>query len=134
MNIEHKNHLIAEFLKLRPCQRCSDCGGFYVSPHGENTTSNIWVCTPDQMRYHDNWNWLMSLVEKIESIWHDDHGYFGVFISSNSCTIQGTKFRPDLKKDTPPVYYYSSILNSKIESTYHAVIKFIEWYMTEINE
>lgn len=133
MKKEHNNQIIAEFLELRPCQRCPDCGGFYVSSFGEPTDSGSWICHPDEMNYHKSWNWLMPLVEKIESIWHDDHGYFGVFISSNGCTIQGTKFRSDIiEQNVPPVYFNNVVLGSKLESTYYAITNFIKWYLKNI--
>jgi len=76
---------------------------------------------------HKDWNLLMKVVERIESIHHNDHGYFGVYIHSNACTIQGTKFRSD-KMPEIPVYYSDITLTSKIESTWHACFQFIEWY------
>ena len=80
--------------------------------------------------FHLQWDWLMPVVEKIESIEDPHHGFFGVHISSNSCTIQGTKFRSDDIQD-PPVYFYNAVLGNKLASTYHVVLKFIEWYNTE---
>ena len=79
------------------------------------------------LKYHSDWNWLMEVVEKIESIKDPHHGYFGVYISSNSCTIQGTRFRSD-KIEEPPVYFNDTILSSKIERTYIAAVMFIKWY------
>jgi len=77
--------------------------------------------------YHEKWSWLMPVVEKIESIQDPHHGFFGVFISSNSCTIQGTNLRLD-KKQKPPVYYNNVVVNDKLSSTYSAVVSFILWY------
>ena len=87
----------------------------------------------DSMEYgnfHLQWDWLMPVVEEIESINDPHHGFFGVFISSNSCTIQGTNFRSDVISD-PPVYFNDATLNSKLEATYYCIIKFIEWYTLE---
>lgn len=126
-----KNELIVEFLELRKCQLCNDCGGYHSGIYGEPTESNILVYEINRMKYHLMWDWLMPVVEKIESIWHKDHGYFGVYISSNSCTIQGTNFRPDASI-VEPVYYSNIVLETKIESTYQCVIKFIEWYLKNI--
>lgn len=78
--------------------------------------------------YDSSWNWLMDVVEKVESIWHDDHGYFGVHIASNGCTIQGTKFRCEIKEGVPPVYYHECHGKDKLEGTYKALTSFIEWY------
>lgn len=81
----------------------------------------------DYGNFHLQWDWLMPVVEKIESINDPHHGFFGVFISANSCTIQGTNLRTD-KKQTPPVYYNNIIVNDKLSSTYTAVATFIHWY------
>ena len=81
----------------------------------------------DEFEFHSDWNWLMAVVEKIESIKDPHHGYFGVYISSNSCTIQGTRFRSD-KMEDPPIYFNDIVLSNKIENTYTAVITFIKWY------
>lgn len=77
--------------------------------------------------FRDDWNILMTVVEKIESIKDKHHGFFGVFISSNGCAIQGTNLRTNIKQD-PPVYFDDVTLNSKIESTYYCVVSFIQWY------
>ena len=76
--------------------------------------------------YDKRWHMLIQVVEKIESIWDDFHGYFGVYISSNSCTIQGTKLRTG---DNPHYAYFADwTLNTKLESTYEACVSFIQWY------
>ena len=83
-----------------------------------------------ELRYYNEWNWIMPVVEKIESIKDKHHGYFGVYINSNSCTIQGTNLRTDIKQD-PPIYYSNFVLEDKLKSTYKAVIEFIKWYNNE---
>ena len=75
----------------------------------------------------DDWKWLMPVVEKIESIYDEHHGYFAVYIGGNSCTIQGTKLKLD-KITRPPVYFNDVVLSTKIKSTYQAIVTFIEWY------
>jgi len=77
-----------------------------------------------ELRYYNEWNWLMPVVEKIESIYDDYHGYFAVYISSNSCSIQGTKLTPE-KAD---VYYSQFYRDTKREATFLAVVNFIDWY------
>ena len=89
-----------------------------------NTFSILW----DEMKFNSDWNWLMEVVEKIESIKDSYHGRFGVYISSNSCTIQSTNFRPDKPIPNPPHYYDNIVLNTKIESTYYSVLNFINFY------
>ncbi len=80
------------------------------------------------LQYHWNWNWLMPVVEKIESIKDPHHGYFGVHICSNSCTIQATNFRSGNPMGDPPYYFADWTLDTKIQSTYQGIISFIQWY------
>lgn len=85
----------------------------------------------DVAMYDKSWDWLMPVVEKVESIWDDYHGYFGVHINSNSCTIQGTKLRTN-PENYHPAYFADYTLGSKIESTYAAIVVFIIWYNENI--
>lgn len=84
-------------------------------------------------KFHTSWDWLMKVVEKIEDIQDDHHGYFGVFISSNSCTIQGTNLHMaiDDLEGYGWVYFDSVVLNDKFESTYHAVVNWLNWNNTK---
>ncbi len=81
--------------------------------------------------YHKSWHLLMPVVEKIESIHDSHHGYFGVHISSNSCSIQGTNLHRDIQDSNYGSVYISdpnAILETKIESTWYNVVEFIKWY------
>lgn len=79
--------------------------------------------------YGLDWNKLIEAVETIEGIKDEYHGHFGIYIGSNSCSIQSTKFRSDQIIPEPPYYFASWTLESKIESTWTAVVYFINWYM-----
>lgn len=81
----------------------------------------------ESLEYHSSWDWLMTVVEKIELIEDDQYGRFEVHIYSNVCCIQSTK--DDLYHRLP--LYMSdpnAILNTKLESTYYNVVSFIKWY------
>jgi hypothetical protein len=65
----------------------------------------------EEMTYHSDWNNLIPVVEKIESI--SDSESFEVDIFGNCCDIGG---RIESVKDT------------KIGAVVDAVIQFIEWY------
>lgn len=71
----------------------------------------------------------MPVVEKIESIQMEKHGYFAVYISSNNCTIEGTKYKPELRDEVYHFYVYSV---SKIHATWCAIHAFIQWYNQQI--
>lgn len=111
----HETELIATFMQY--------------DKHGKNNMVNICQEEKDaflkEAIYHKSWSWLMSVVDKIESIKDDYHGAFQVFIHSNSCNIQSINM---FKSDKNDYYFNDYTLESKIESTYTAVVKFIEWY------
>lgn len=74
--------------------------------------SSLWWGT-EQLQYHDNWEWLMPVLEKIKEL---DYPYL---ISNNTCSIykvwQHTLASHDHSKTT-------------IEATWKAVVKFIKWH------
>ena len=127
--MEEKIKTIAIFMGL-----FQDDKGFW----GFKNTPERQRCHSDRIKdiyqYDRDWNLLMKVVEKIESIKDSYHGRFGVYISSNSCTIQSTNFRPDKPILNPPHYYDNIVLNTKIESTYYSVVKFINFYNKQKEE
>jgi|TARA_R110000796_G_scaffold112555_1_gene224117 hypothetical protein len=129
--MKEENSVIAEYLELMKCPNCENCGGFKISPTGEYSEKmSSQILQPKQMRYHLDWNWLMIIIDKIESTKDDYHGYFGVYISSNGCSIQGSKLRPDISGNK--VYFSQVHEPTKFESTYKCVIYFIKWYLENI--
>lgn len=106
------NELIAEFMQ----QSKDPDGTYHLAPE-----------------YDSSWDWLIPVVEKIESIHDDHHGYFGVHISSNGCSIQGTNLHLAIDKlsEYGAVYFSDYVLDSKLESTYRAVVEFIKWYKSK---
>jgi len=74
-----------------------------------------------------DWDSLMEVVEKIEAIFDPHHGFFGVHINSNGCTIQGTFLRTNIKQN-PPVYFDTITHGTKYMSTLLAVTNFIVWF------
>lgn len=74
-----------------------------------------------ELEYHNNWENLMKLVERVEGIKDEFHGHFGVHIVSNGCTIQGTRLRLDPKR--PHYAYFNDVtLDSKENSTWYAIL------------
>ncbi len=122
------NRLIAEFMNVY-LQNTVNLPKWYY----KNKSNNL-IILGDELLYHLSWNWLMPVVEKIESIKDTYHGYFGVHIISNNCTIQATNFKSNKPIANPPYYFADYTLNSKIESTWHAVVEFIKWYNNKIEE
>ena len=120
--MKENNKIIAEFMGLK-------LGSPYMWRPGSFSPLII-----EHLAYHKSWDWLMQIVEKIESIKDPYHGRFGVYISSNSCTIQSTNFRPDKPIPNTPHYYDNIVLNTKIESVYYSVINFINFYNKQEEE
>lgn len=98
------NKLIAEFMGMT-CHH-NDSNVLIFSTENGNDIVSIY-----DLEYHTDWNWLMEVVEKIESL--------GVVVEirENVCYIE-----------TTPVDYYSELEETKIQSTYKAVVEFIKWY------
>lgn len=82
---------------------------------------------PSLCKFHSDWNWIMEIVEAIEKTYDDFHGFFGVHISSNGCTIQGTKLRTS-PENFHPAYFNSVTSETKKESTILAINLFLIWY------
>ena len=79
--------------------------------------------TPDQMKFHESWDWLMPVVEKIEDIQDGNEGdsirghiYEVTIKQGNIVTIQGDGC--SIWADASP----------KILSVWIAVVEFIKWY------
>jgi len=104
MNTEN-NKIIAEFMGMKPINK--------------NESNGIWNCTikahgfniVQHLSFHSDWNWLMEVVEKIESL------NVVVEIRENVCYIE-----------TSQNDYTSELELTKIQATYKACIEFIKRY------
>lgn len=68
----------------------------------------------ENLKYHSSWDWLMPVVEKIETI------DFVVIIKQGECVIVNNS------GNTPK--FIQQVSTTKIESTWLACVEFIEWY------
>ena len=66
-------------------------------------------------KYNTDWEWLMRVVEKIESLGHD------VFI--NTCVCRITDVGLDMFEDIE-----CFVNDNKRQATYNACVEFVEWY------
>jgi hypothetical protein len=119
-NIVENNRLIAEFLryKLMPCNN----GLAWNSPYQKSIDdkfnlhgrlfhpigSDYYISGNSYLKFNTDWNWLMGVVEKIESTSKEQSV---IQWSRNNWTIF------DLK-----------LSEAKIEAVYDACILFITWY------
>ena len=104
-----------------------NCNGSYsVACYGD-LESNIEQILGQELKYHKCWNWLMPVVDKIESTFQIGTGNLcKVYISSNNepkdpffyCNIYGSEDNQ----------FNGESKNKKIDSVYDAVVDFINWY------
>ena len=105
--METNNKLIAEFLGYID-NGCSE-EGFLIDPK-----TNYDICI-DNLQFHSDLNWLMEVVEKIESLGYkvdiskwENSQYCGIYL--NGKKISGNE------------------TNTKIEAVYNVCLEFIKWY------
>lgn len=104
--IDQMNEAIALFMNVKPYED-SRYGILYNSPVDRKTCFNL--------QYHSSWDWLMPVVEKIESLG------FCVYIQNDACWIKPG--RPRLK------YSDSELSNEgKKEAVFKICFRFIQWY------
>lgn len=138
------NKLIAEFMGKSGSVDFHDGKGYipiywYNGINGGHKTPY----KEDELEYHESWDWLMPVVEKIESLDLSEYGYtwkgidgeiqynngsIYVEIERNRCWIY-----MNLQLDPPHTFNektYNTKFPTKIEALYAAVVEFIEYYNT----
>ena len=121
-----ENKLIAEFMGLPFKMRDKETKLYYKvceipyplqREHLESNYEEI------NLKYHESWDWLMPVVEKIEctTIDNDDNSdkFFNVMIEVFECNINGGDI------------CICKSGNTKREATYKAVVEFINQYNKE---
>ena len=111
MTTTEKNRLIAEFMGMKPHNE-NELEGFWTNTIKTHQFDNVM-----DLKFHKDWNWLMEVVCKIESL-----GHCQIDISFNWCRIgyKDTLFNYDSRN------YFKGL--TKIEAVYNAVVKFIKFY------
>ena len=109
-----ENKLIAEFMGMQHTDI-----GWYDNDEVLQLQDN----TFDDLEFHESWDWLMPVVEKIESTLDDDGYGNNVLIESSSCTILSGN-------DGSVVIGFTEGI-TKREATYKAVVEFINQYNKE---
>ena len=139
------NKLIAEFMGgenhpfLIPYIPEPDDIWFSVENHPEERhpdNGSMWKL--NELKYHSSWDWLMPVVEKIESLNIRNNGYdFPKVKFLGDCveiftyaTYRGTTFywKGYMGLDGKCYNHLSNQKNSKIEAVWYAVVEFIKWY------
>lgn len=131
MNITENNKIIAEFMGLRKviCVR-NENGKYFdyqlndkfilIKEEEIQIESNNGICLvskdyifAEDLIFHLDWNWLMEVVEKIESL--------GFFFEIKRNWVKITK-----KREIRVIRWEQD--KNKIEATYNACVEFIKWY------
>lgn len=120
--ITEQNALIAEFMGIEPRQINATSYGWNDGPFfacSYPTKAEVMQAVSKYAKYHESWDWLMPVVEKIESILPDDSI---ISIQYKDCIIPINEAEFDIIEKNA---------ESKIEATFNAVVEFIEWYNQE---
>ena len=118
MNTEN-NKLIAEFMGKKELITESQ---FLSMEHKAHNPTII-----EYLKYDTDWNWLMEVVEKIESL---------KFYPKNSTCIGFDSFGIEINKERCDITRYGDFTNhliqgngrTRIETVYNACVEFIKWY------
>lgn len=78
---------------------------------------NMTITRYSEFYFDSKWDWLMPVVEKIESLKHP------VYISSNNCQIY-----EKISWGEHNGWNVDSYGKNKLEATYLAVVEFIKWH------
>jgi hypothetical protein len=126
--LEKEGVMIAEFMGLKYETRNYFGGDFKPDENGFDTYSHNSIMTGtyyggektsmlvDKMRYHTSWNWLMPVIDKIETMGCE------VVHRVGDCNI----YEIDEQENYKCIIDVQGI--NKLESTYKAVVKFIKDY------
>lgn len=128
------NKLIAEFMGYSILQYSSNNNPVYNIPVRKEDQPGIGY-VPEFMKYHSSWDWLMSVVEKIESIKDDTLPYLS-FSQNNFCVSIRNGFCEIISGDFLTTFdeFNRHTGAAKIAATYNAVVEFIKWYNENKNE
>jgi hypothetical protein len=121
------NRIIAEFMGFI---FYDDQGKYYHIEEG------YYLCEPDELKYHSDWNWLMSVVDKIEKI-KDPNNILELYEVKMRCSTCEIVEHPQWRianrsnEDTLMPEIYHTGLN-RFEATYDAILDFIKWFNKEL--
>jgi hypothetical protein len=79
---------------------------------------------PSEMLFHTSWDWLMSVVQRIE-----DLGYLtDIFYSPNGNQCMSIKAKDHTEYSYGSTRAYKYARENKKAAVYKAVVEFIKWY------
>jgi len=123
------NIVIAKFMGWKPSVTEGPNGINLLYLPNDETGEYNYNCEQmnvESMKYHNSWDWIMGVVEKIESLtdskitnayWFEIGPGF-ILLHSHPQIVNVPDFEIRVK-------------NNKLSAVYNAVIKFIEWYNSQ---
>lgn len=134
MNTTENNKLIAEFMGAKEIitetthriYKEFEMYGIIESIEDREDTKHFYQ--PEEMLFNSDWNWLMEVVEKIESLKSPYDGFswsvepFSVLINRNNVYIQVDAGKSD------DISFPDMHCKTKIEMVYNTCVEFIKWY------
>lgn len=99
--------------------------GWFTSPKAVRHVKTPWFVTRKtlDLNFRFDYNRLMIVVEKIESLNHQRYGRVRVIIDGDTCTIMCTN------KSKEGVYNKSyTSPNNKKKALYESILLFLDWY------
>jgi len=140
--IIENNLAIAKFMGATESNYFDGTRGIVV----DNPTGKI-IYSPDNLRYHLSWDWLMPVVDKISKEYYKEHnksfpivvrisGGGGMYIGINHSNCAGEEYDGDKQiADTLNMNYFEldeEMKYSSIQLGWFAVTRFVKWYNNKI--
>lgn len=113
MTTTENNILISLFMGMKP-HDINELDGFWTNTIKAHKFDNVM-----SLQFHSDWNWLMEVVEKIESL---EYYSISIQIWNKRCSVDVSE---NFEKD---LFHYAKSEKTKIEAVYNACIEFIKWY------
>jgi hypothetical protein len=115
MNKQESNKLLAEFMGCY--QNNEGFWGFENTPNHKTWNNDRFL---DCTKYDTDWNWLIEIVEKIESFVDENKHAKYNFITEQS-------FVEIIDNNTSDTIVEID-RDTKMEATYNACVQFVQWY------
>ena len=115
-DIISNNKIIAEFLGYKNKDGCNDR---FVCKRVVDGYEKWLVLRHKNLRYHISWDWIMPVVDKIESM--------GYGFTKDPWGVEITEFISGKEQEIIRLERHENETN--IEQYYEAVVEFIKWYI-----
>lgn len=135
MNTTDNNKLIAEFMELKPTKIHSNYqwnDGVFFSVV-EYTEEKAKQAIYEYVKYHESFDWLIPVVEKIESIGKNDYfvhimGNSCFITTNNPCILEKNNYDECIISSVEIFSYKEDMQPTKLECIYRVVVEFIKWH------